>query len=240
MRVLVTRPREDAEALALELERRGHHVVLMPLLEIRHLPEVDVPVAGVQAVLLTSANGARALAQASPVRDIAIFAVGDATASAAADRGFADITSAGGDVTQLADLVADTLEPNAGRLLHVGARQLAGDLAGALGARGFDVDRVELYEAVPASRIDDDVSRQLSGGEIDVAMFFSPRSAATFVNLVRHARLEKTCQTLDAVCLSKAVAQELDGIAWHRIAVAARPDQSALLAVLDEGALNPS
>ena len=210
------------------------------MLEIRYLPAVEVSLLGVQAILLTSANGARALARVTQVRDVAIFAVGEATARVAAEHGFAKITSAGGDVVELADLVSSTLAPEAGRLVHVGARQRAGDLAGSLGARGFEVDRVELYEAIAASHIDDDVARQLRAHEIDAAVFFSPRTAATFVNLVQHARLENTCQTLDAVCLSKAVAKELAATVWRHVVVAARPDQPALLAALDEGAQNAS
>ena len=240
MRVLVTRPRDDAQALTVELERRGHHVVQMPLLEIRYLPEADLNLDGAQAVLLTSANGARAFGRAMSRRDVPLLVVGDATSRIARELGFTDVSSAGGDVLQLADLVTRERQPAAGRLVHVGARRLAGDLAGSLGARGFDVERVELYEAIPAAHLDGDVHAKLSGNEIDAVLFFSPRTAATFVNLIRHARLEAICKTLDAVCLSKAVATEIDAIDWQRVVVAAHADQPSLLAALDEGALNPS
>ena len=240
MRVLVTRPSEDALALTVELERRGHQVVQMPLLDIHYLPGVAVPLDGVQAVLLSSANGARALAQATAARDKPVFTVGDATAQVAGALGFSSVSSAGGDVADLADLAARDLDPAAGPLVHVGARQRAGDLGGALDARGFTVNRIELYEAAVAQAIDPVVEVELADGRIDAVLFFSPRTAHTFVSLIRQARLEKACAALDAICLSNAIAKEIDAIPWRRVTVAAHTDQSSLLTALEEGARNPS
>ena len=236
MRVLLTRPRDEAAALAVELERRGHAVVRMPLLEIRHRAAAALDLSGAQAVLLTSANGARALARATAERGVAVYAVGEATAREATARGFAAVTSAGGDVARLAATVAGALDPGRGRLVHAGARHVAGDLAGALGARGFEVERAELYEAVPRTEIDPLVAAELRRRRLDAVLFFSPRSARAFVSLIRHAHLEDACANLEAICLSEAVADEIDAIAWHGVALAAHPDQASLLAALDRAA----
>ncbi|MEE8274408.1 MAG: uroporphyrinogen-III synthase, partial [Alphaproteobacteria bacterium] len=98
MRVLITRPREDAEALAEALAVRGVEALVEPLLEIVPLNPGDFDLAGVQAALLTSANGARALAAATGSRDVPVLAVGEATAAAARAAGFAEVAVAGGDV----------------------------------------------------------------------------------------------------------------------------------------------
>ena len=72
MRVLITRPEREATTLATALAERGHVPVIAPLfrLEILH------PGAGFatdlfecQAVLLSSANGARALAQSASLAE---------------------------------------------------------------------------------------------------------------------------------------------------------------------------
>ena len=46
--------------------------------------------------------------------------------------------------------------------------------------------------------------------------------------------LEKACESLEVLCLSKAVAEAADPIMWRRIMVAPRPTQDALLETLDE------
>jgi len=73
-KILITRPEEDAKPLADALAERGIASVIEPLLAIRTLPETAAPLAedlaGVQAILFTSANGVRAFAELSHRRDI--------------------------------------------------------------------------------------------------------------------------------------------------------------------------
>ncbi|MEP1029540.1 MAG: uroporphyrinogen-III synthase, partial [Alphaproteobacteria bacterium] len=112
-RILVTRPEQDAAATAARLRDLGHDPLITPLMAVRFLPGPPLDLAGVQALLVTSANGARALAarQAGSNIPLPVLAVGDATARAARDLGFPDVESAGGDVDDLARLAAERLRP---------------------------------------------------------------------------------------------------------------------------------
>src|SRR5438067_12500377 len=103
-RALVTRPRAEALALAEALAARGIEAVIEPLLDIRYRDEPPPDLAGVQAVLCTSANGVRALARLSREQDIALFAVGEATAARAHAERFRRVESAAGNVDGLAQL----------------------------------------------------------------------------------------------------------------------------------------
>ena len=55
MRLLVTRPRDDAEAFAKILHARGHDAIVAPLMEMRVVAGAPLALAGVQGVLATSA-----------------------------------------------------------------------------------------------------------------------------------------------------------------------------------------
>jgi uroporphyrinogen-III synthase len=235
MNVLVTRAEGDAEKLAARLAERGHRSIIENLLTIRFRPEAARGIApfldGVQALLFTSANGVRAFAAASARRDFRTFAVGEATAAAARAAGFAEVTSAGGAVDDLAKLVIGRLKPKAGALFHAAASVTAGDLQGLLEAAGFTVRRAVLYEAAESERLSDPTRAAIARHEIDAALFFSPRTAAAFVRLA--AGLEEGCKHMVAVALSSAVAERVALLPWRRIAVAAAPNEAALLAALD-------
>jgi uroporphyrinogen-III synthase len=237
VRALVTRPSEDAGTLAAALAARGIEPVLEPLLAIRFLPEggerLEPMLGAAQAVLFTSANGARAFAAASPRRDLAVFAVGDRTAAAARAAGFAMVESAGGDVGDLARLVARRLKPADGTLIHAAARIVAGDLAAALDAAGFTLGRAVLYEAAPAERLSGATAALIAGGFIVLALFFSPRTATGFVRLAAAMGLDGGCRAITAVALSPAVATALGDLAWRDVAVAVTPTEAALLAAVD-------
>lgn len=236
MRVLVTRPREDAAGLAAALAACGHEAVLEPLLTIVPRARVDWPPGHerAQALLVTSANGVRAFARLDRRRDLPAYVVGEAGAAAARDLGFAAVVSAGGDVEDLAALVRQRLDPAAGPLLHPAAATLAGDLQGVLTAAGFQVLRAVLYEARPAGALSPEGTRAINEGTIDAVTLFSPRTAAGFASLLAAAGLQPACKAMAALCLSDAVAAAVAGLPWRQVVVAARPDQAALLAALDQ------
>jgi uroporphyrinogen-III synthase len=234
MRALVTRPAEDAAVLAAALAARGIEPLLEPLLAIRaaaDAPPLAPLLDGAQAILFTSANGVRAFAAASSVRALPAFAVGDATAAAARALNFTNVASAGGNVGDLARLVRDRLRPEGGALLHATARAVAGDLARSLD--GFAVRRAVLYEAVPATRLGGEATALLRAGRVPLALFFSPRTAATFVRLAHGAGLVEACRAVVAIGLSRAVADALGSFAWRAVAIADAPTETALIAALD-------
>lgn len=237
MKALVTRPHEDAVGLTAALLARGIEPLLEPLLSIKLARDaqatLDAALPGAQAALFTSANGVRAFAKISPRRDLPAFAVGDATARAAQAAAFARIESAGGDVRALAALAVRRLDPAAGALIHAAASAVAGDLAGELARAGFTVRRLRLYEAVAATRLTAESHDAIAAGAIGIAIFFSPRTAETFVTLARAAGIEGRVAAIAAVVLSPAVAAALAPLTWRRIEVAAAPNEAALLAALD-------
>ena len=80
MRVLVTRPRPDAEAFAEALATRGHEALIEPLLEITLAEASALPLEldAFQALLVTSANGLRAFAALPERRALPAFPPGPA------------------------------------------------------------------------------------------------------------------------------------------------------------------
>ena len=234
MRVLITRPRPEGERLAQVLRERGFEARVEPMLKISHRAVAPPAVERLQAIVLTSANGARALAAASPLRDPPVYAVGEHTAAAAVEAGFERVRLGGGDVAALAASVTRELDPGAGPLLYAAGAERAGDLAGVLGDAGFEIVSVVLYDADAAQALSPGCVLALRGAKIDVVLFFSPRSAAAFVSLARDAGVEGNCAAVAALCLSDAVAAAAAPMRWRRVRIAARPDAPSLLALLDE------
>jgi uroporphyrinogen-III synthase len=233
MRLLITRPAEDAEPLAAALRERGIDSLIEPLMIVADAAGPPPELAGVQALLVTSANGARAIARRMRERSLPVLAVGDASAAAARRLGFKSVNSAAGDVAALARLVRAELDPRNGALLHVAGSRTAGDLAGELKRAGFDYRRLVLYEARPADRLSAAAVAALEGGGVDGVLLFSPRTAATFAALAAKAGVAGACRRLVAYCLSQAVADELAGLAWREVVVAAAPNQDSLIAAIE-------
>ena len=235
MRLLVTRPDEDASATIAALEALGHEAIASPLLTIRPIADAVIPDEAWQAILITSANGVRAIAGHSDFekfKSIPVLTVGAASAEAAREAGFTSVVSAEGNVESLVTLAASKLDPSSGPLLHVAGSVTAGDLKGGLETPGFRVARVVLYEAQAAEYLPDAAREALAAGTLDGVLFYSPRTAASFAALVRAAGLDGSLKSLTAYCLSAPVAEALEGLPFCDIQVSDEPRQSALLSLI--------
>src|ERR671931_1332296 len=89
MRVIVTRPREQATPLAEALRAAGFEPVVCPLVEIEPITDGPIEAAGYDWVVVTSANGAEELARRHLGYLPRVAAIGAATAQVLADYGIA-------------------------------------------------------------------------------------------------------------------------------------------------------
>ncbi|UTP39568.1 uroporphyrinogen-III synthase [Phenylobacterium sp. LH3H17] len=225
-RIWITRAQPGAAATAARVRDMGHEAFVAPLLEMRTLPDAVIDLEGVGSLAFTSSNGVRAFAELTKDRSLRVFAVGQATAQAAKAVGFKRVLSADGDVAALAEGIAVRRAELTGAVLHPGAAELAGDLAGVLARNGIEARQAVLYDTVAAT-LDEKTLAALPG--LDTALVHSPKAAEALAALLRAQPLPQ----LRVLCLSKAVMKPL-----ARAKVAARvfspfPLEAALLNLID-------
>jgi uroporphyrinogen-III synthase len=233
VRLLLTRAEPDAQRTAAALRGQGHDVVAAPLLRIEPAADATIGAGPWAAILITSANAAHAIAahaRVAPLRALPVFAVGQRSAEAVAAAGFADVTSADGNVTDLARLVAARMQP-AAFLLYLAGEDRSGDLAGDLRARGFAVETIIVYRAVAATGLPPVAAEALSSG-IDGVLHFSRRSVEAYINAARAAGMLANALKPVHFCLSAQVAEPLAQAGTADIRVAERPSEAALLALI--------
>lgn len=231
MRLLITRPEPEAEAMAATLRAAGHEVLIEPMLEVAPVPDVALPLDGITALLVTSANALRALA-AHPdlprLLPLPLFAVGEATAAAARRLGFRSVTAGPGTADALVPRLKTALAPS-GRVLHLAGDVLAADLTAPLAEAGLMHKSVVVYQTMERDAFDPAVLAALRDGAIDGVTVLSPRTARVFAGLCRAARLPLDEMTV--YCLSAACAAGL-GATAARIRIAERPALDALFALI--------
>lgn len=239
MRLLITRPEEDALVIAGLLRARGHTPIVAPLMDVQIREGAAVTLDGVQAFLATSANGVRALARRTSRRELPLYAVGPQTAETARSAGFKTVLNAEGDANALVEFAAGHADPTKGMLLHAAGSETAGRIKQALQAKGFTVDTVVLYDAVPVAKLPENALAVLRDGTLGGVLLFSPRSAKTFATLVAEAKVASACDKLEAYCISAATAVALTPLTFARVAVAGVPNQEAMLALIPPAAPGP-
>jgi len=233
MRVVVTRPQADAERTAAAVRARGHDVLVTPLMRVE---PIAVDLGGEwSALAITSANAPNAIARnpaCETLLKLPLLAVGRRSAEAAQQAGFADVTSADGDVRELVRLIEVSRRKGEGPVLYLAGEDRASDLVAELSARGMAVEMRVVYRAVttplPGSLVD-----ALKAGEVDAVLHFSRRSAENYVAGAKSAGVVEPALAVRHLCLSAQVAEPLTGA--RHIMVAARPDEAALIELLAAG-----
>jgi uroporphyrinogen-III synthase len=144
VKVLVTRPVEQAQPLVDALADHGFDVVAHPLIRVEPLSDEPIEMSGYDCVIVTSANGARELAR-RVVGDVpSIASIGPGT-SAALQREGLDV-SFEADVHTQEGLVAELMQ-RPGRKLFIGAEGARSLLPEQLGADVIVAYRTHELEA---------------------------------------------------------------------------------------------
>lgn len=232
--ILLTRPIAASEHLAEELEARGYHTLIEPLLMIEPRP-APLPPGAFDAVIITSANALVGLAdrraEAEKLFTLPCFCVGERTAAAASAFGFQNVRSGDEDGAALTRQMTARLPP-AQKILHIAGEDVKEGAADGLRAAGHMHIHWPVYKAVAATALSTAVREALTRQEISGALFFSARTAAIFVNLIKAARLEACCATLHAIGLSEAVTSLLHPIDWKSCRAAEAPTEQAMINLL--------
>jgi uroporphyrinogen-III synthase len=245
MAVLVTRPQPDDEATASGLRARGFQVLKAPMLRFEPVPFQDDGEADYGAVIVTSANALRGIEsqlKGSPLLALPLFAVGEHTATAARAAGFDNVISAGSDAGALRDLVLARVKAKALKktspLLYLAGADLARDLAGELGERGFTVVTHTTYRMAPVTDLPRETSDAFAANAIEAVLHYSRRSARAFLQAAGAAGVEISALSVPQCCMSEGIASVVRDAGATQVMVAASPDETALFGALDR-ALRP-
>lgn len=245
--VIVTRPLEEGRKLAATLTERGYDPILAPALEIVPVAFDPEPPAGPHALIVTSVNGADALARCRFQRSCVVWAVGTATADRARAAGFSDVRDARGSAEDLLALLVEGEADPLCTLVWLSGEDVKLDLVTAL--RKCDPERKAerriAYAARPVAAWSADVNAALSGLPEAIVLVLSPRSAGHLIDLLASGPGLHHVKSWTAVCISASVAQALmaataqvastmaaDTMAWGEVRVAESPNMDALLSTL--------
>jgi uroporphyrinogen-III synthase len=231
MTILITRPQPDATRLAKCLQGEGYSTLIDPLLKIKFM-DVTLDIKETQAIIVTSLNGVRALAQACSERDHLLYTVGSGSAEEAQSLGFKNVRYASGNTHALTRKILHDLSPAKGRVIYVCGDVVRGDIMRELNLQGFETERHMIYRTKEATAFTAKTLKAFKAAEISLILFFSPRTVDIFVKLLQQSSLEPVCESITALCLSTAVRDRLKGLHWKSIQVPERPSQLELLKLI--------
>ncbi|MBF0282918.1 MAG: uroporphyrinogen-III synthase [Magnetococcales bacterium] len=239
-RILLTRPQPELDETAQRVAALGGIPLLAPAMVIAP-PQEEAPLRhGLQTladwdgILFTSVNAVRAV-ERFPLPDVKplAYAVGGKTAQSLEAAGWrtAPLPPGVRDGASLAEamIAAGGKQGVAGRrYFFPRAEEGREELAERLRQAGAKVELVIAYRAVASHAIPEEAAARLCAGEVDGALFFSPRTVALFLALLTPPMRQGLARAVLGA-LSSAVAAALAGGGFPGAVVPDRPEAEALL-----------
>lgn len=232
MNVLVTRPAPDDEETAIELQALGFTPVKDPVLRIEPREWLSPDWEKIDGIIISSKNALAGFAGHAMPKHKPYFVVGERTALALRKMGLIHVTGTVERSDDIPALINLQHKPGEGRFVHLTAPHTHNAFYDVLRAEGFSIEPTVIYEAVAATALQAQTIAAIKNGTVNVALFYSARSAEIFVELASKAGISKKLQQIRAVCLSEAVADSCQRNLWQRVDVAKRPTQKHLLECL--------
>ena len=213
--VIILRPEPGASETARRARAIGLVPKLRPLFEARAIPWEAPPPDQFDALLLTSAQAARLAGDGlARYRALPAYTVGQATARALADQGFAQITTGDGDGSAIATRIA---ADGHRRVLHPGGTTVAPIAAGQL-----SITRLAVYTI--GGKADVALDAVLEPGAI--LLVHSPRAGHRIADLIPPDKRA----TLHLIAISPA-ALAACGAGWASGEAPEKPDDERMLAL---------
>ena len=222
--IFMTRSTDFEESFRKALGRDAK-VLSCPLLKTAPVGRDQIATVDYDFLIFTSRMAVKHSARRIADKGLKCFAVGPGTAYELEQHGFPIVIDAGGTAEHLVQFVR---QADFDRGLYLSGKDVTVDLSAQFPTR---VDRLVVYETIPAQSLPRSVIHHLNSGKPWIAPFFSKKTYQSFEQLVRLAELQDSCLLGHAVAISDAVAGQFS-VPWGSQTVVELPNAASMYAAI--------
>jgi uroporphyrinogen-III synthase len=205
MKILVTRPIKLAQELEHKISALNHEAIICPLLEISILDKISTEIPSI----ISSQHALSCIGN----KNTKLYVLGERTSEIAQSLGYTDIIYAGDNINELKKNI-----PQNEKLLYLSGKEVTDDLS-----QFSNITRKIVYQASPITSIPIALTNFIKTRETKSILFFSSKSAKTFINLTKNYRLYNNFNDIIALSLSKKISSYLKNYGFKNIYTAKEP-----------------
>jgi len=217
MHILLTRPLEDCSEMIVKFQSLGHQVSHLPLLNIDKIVYDKIDFTDYNGVIFTSANAVKFLNLNEINKTIKCFCVGDATEKKARSLGFQNTIAAGGNVSNLKELIIQNYNSSTGKLLYISGEKISVNLDQQLLNEGYKIKRIINYKVNHNKNFSEQFVKELKKNMPDMVYIYSQNSAHSFLNFIKSHQFGGLCKDTNLMCIGEKSSSILNEIKWKKI-----------------------
>ena len=217
MHILLTRPLDDCSEMILKFKSLGHKISHLPLLNVEKISHKEIDFAECGGIIFTSANAVKFLDTNKLDKKLYCFCVGSATEKKARSFGFQNTISAGGNVSNLKELILQNYDNKNKKLLYVSGELISYDLDKHLLKEGYNIERIQNYKISHNMVFNQNFINELKLSMPEIVYIYSQNTALSFLNFIKHNQLETLWMNTNLMCIGEKSSNILNEIKWKKI-----------------------
>ena len=217
MHILLTRPLEDSQELILRFKSLGHQVSHLPVINIEKKDYENINFSEFKGIIFTSTNAIKNLDVSKINKNIFCFCVGDATEKIVKEKGFQNIFTASGNVSNLKEIILQNFDQKIGNLVYVSGELISYDLDLELKKEGYTIKRIITYKVNSNQILSDEFIKELKSSIPEIVFIYSENSARSYLNLLKKYNLLDIWMETNLMCLGEKASSVLNEIKWKKI-----------------------
>tara|TARA_B100000035_G_scaffold286051_1_gene270071 strand:- start:281 stop:979 length:699 start_codon:yes stop_codon:yes gene_type:complete len=229
MHILLTRPLEDSLEMIIKFKTLGHKVSHLPLLKIIPLEIKSLNFSDFDAIIFTSTNAIKFLDTKNINKDIFCFCVGSATEKKAKSLGFQKVFTAGGNVSNLKEIINQNFDPSDGKIIYISGEFISKDLDKELIKEGYYVKKAINYTTKHNQVFDEKFIKELKLDIPQMVYIYSQNSAMSFLNFIKNNKLNSFWMNTNLMCIGEKTSSILNEIKWKKIFLFSPGEEEFLL-----------
>ena len=219
MHILFTKSQNSSEILVNKFTLKGHKVSNFSILNIKPITIPDIDFRNFSSLIFTSSNAIYNLKKINNINHLKCFCVGEQTATAAKKIGFLNVQIAGGNYSELCELIFKTCEKTKEKFIYIRGEFVSNDLEKDFKEKGYVLESIINYTTEPNSNIDQKLIEDLKNKLVDVIFVYSKRAADQLLKIILNHKIANDLENCTLNCISINVANTLKRLKWKKIKI---------------------
>ena len=219
MHILFTKSQNSSEILVNKFTLKGHKVSNFSILNIKPITIPDIDFRNFSSLIFTSSNAIYNLKKINNINHLKCFCVGEQTATAAKKIGFLNVQIAGGNYSELCELIFKTCEKTKEKFIYIRGEFVANDLEKDFKEKGYVLESIINYTTEPNLNIDPKLIEDLKNKLVDVIFVYSKRAADQLLKIILNHKIANDLENCTLNCISINVANTLKRLKWKKIKI---------------------
>tara|TARA_B100000029_G_scaffold129091_1_gene122627 strand:- start:426 stop:1124 length:699 start_codon:yes stop_codon:yes gene_type:complete len=229
MHILLTRPLEDSKELILKFQSLGHKISHLPVIKIESKKHEEINYYEYSGIIFTSSNAIKNLKIKNIDKNLDCFCVGSSTERFARSKGFQNVYSADGNVSNLKEIILQNFNNKDGKLLYVSGELISSNLDKDLISEGYLIKRIINYSVLPIDSLDLKFVENLKSSMPEIVFVYSQNSARNLLNLLKKYQLVDYWMNTNLMCIGEKTSTVLNEIKWKKIFLFSPGEEEYLL-----------